>query len=72
MVLQENNVRKEEIKMRAVALRIPGKEFQRSRGSSENINCRAPFVTQGINRLFRCLCNPAFDVDDEEIVYKRR
>lgn len=25
---------------------------------------------QGIGRLFRCLCNPAFDVDDEEIVYK--
>jgi hypothetical protein len=26
---------------------------------------------QGIGRLFKCLCNPAFDVDDdEEIVYK--
>ncbi|MCI23610.1 dnaJ heat shock amino-terminal domain protein, partial [Trifolium medium] len=25
----------------------------------------------GIGRLFKCLCNPAFDVDDdEEIVYK--
>lgn len=27
-------------------------------------------LEQGIGRLFRCLCNPAFDVDDDEIVYK--
>ncbi|CAN1801680.1 Chaperone protein dnaJ 10 [Linum perenne] len=28
---------------------------------------------QGIGRLFRCLCNPAFDVhDDDEIVYRSR
>ncbi|XP_076887521.1 chaperone protein dnaJ 10-like [Bidens hawaiensis] len=33
-------------------------------------NCRAPFITQGIGRLFRCLCNPAYYVDDDEIVYK--
>ncbi|GFP80231.1 chaperone protein Dnaj 10 [Phtheirospermum japonicum] len=26
----------------------------------------------GIGRLFRCLCNPAFDVDDDEIVYRGR
>lgn len=29
-------------------------------------------LSQGIGRLFRCLCNPAFDVDDEEIVYRGR
>jgi len=29
-------------------------------------------IWQGIGRLFRCLCNPAFDVDDEEIVYKSK
>jgi hypothetical protein len=23
------------------------------------------FVVQGIGRLFRCLCNPAYDVDDD-------
>ncbi|KAF2594257.1 hypothetical protein F2Q70_00045577 [Brassica cretica] len=52
MVLRENNLRKEELKSRAMALKILGKIFQ------------------GIGRLFRCLCNPAFDVDDDEIVYK--
>ncbi|KAL2467859.1 DNAJ heat shock N-terminal domain-containing protein [Forsythia ovata] len=100
MVLQENNVRKEELKMRAVALRILGKVFQCEKytqhvGASKKkniledsdessddssdeedtprtLNYRAPLVTQGIGRLFRCLCNPAFDVDDEEIVYKGR
>lgn len=30
------------------------------------------FLQQGIGRLFRCLCNPAFDVDDEEIVFRGR
>lgn len=29
-------------------------------------------LLQGIGRLFRCLCNPAFDVDDEEIVYRSK
>ncbi|KAK2965743.1 hypothetical protein RJ640_003281 [Escallonia rubra] len=28
--------------------------------------------TQGIGRLFRCLCNPTFNVADEEIVYNRK
>ncbi|XP_071925151.1 chaperone protein dnaJ 10-like [Coffea arabica] len=99
MVLQETNVRKEEIKTRAVALKILGKIFQNAKhkqtgGTSKNkiassinvddsssessddedspraLNYRTPLLTQGIGRLFRCLCNPAFDVDDEEIVYK--
>jgi len=26
---------------------------------------RTPAFTQGIGRLFRCLCNPAYDVDDD-------
>ncbi|XP_073294799.1 chaperone protein dnaJ 10 [Primulina huaijiensis] len=99
MVLQESNVRKEELKMRAVALKILGKVFQsqkaqnggasrkkiasaeadeRSSNSSDEedspriLNYRTPLLTQGIGRLFRCLCNPAFDVDDEEIVYRGR
>ncbi|XP_022880491.1 chaperone protein dnaJ 10-like [Olea europaea var. sylvestris] len=97
MVLQENNVRKEELKKRAVALRLLGKVFQHTQnaGTSKKknvledsdessddssdeedtprtLNYRAPLFTQGIGRLFRCLCNPAFDVDDEEIVYKGR
>ncbi|OMO57160.1 hypothetical protein COLO4_35491 [Corchorus olitorius] len=54
MVLRENNVKKEELKARALALKILGKIFQ------------------GIGRLFRCLCNPAFDVDDDEIVFKSK
>ncbi|KAA3457163.1 Chaperone DnaJ [Gossypium australe] len=54
MVLRENNVKKEELKARALALKILGKTFQ------------------GIGRLFRCLCNPAFDVDDDEIVFKSK
>lgn len=29
-------------------------------------------IFQGIGRLFRCLCNPAFDVDDDEIIYKSK
>ncbi|KAI3505066.1 hypothetical protein L1887_26946 [Cichorium endivia] len=39
--------------------------------SPRTLNYRAPLITQGIGRLFRCLCNPAYDVDDDdEIVYK--
>ncbi|XP_019175139.1 PREDICTED: chaperone protein dnaJ 10 [Ipomoea nil] len=106
MVLQESNTRREELKKRAVALKILGKIFQREKlaqstaGTSKKksmadkyadesssdssddeedssssptpLNYRTPLVTQGIGRLFRCLCNPAFDVDDEEIVYKGR
>ncbi|XP_052200669.1 chaperone protein dnaJ 10 isoform X2 [Diospyros lotus] len=101
MVLQETNIKKEELKARAMALKLLGKIFQnekyrQSTGTSKkkiasNINddesssdssdeedsprtltYRAPLVTQGIGRLFRCLCNPALDVDDEEIVYKSK
>ncbi|KAK3000479.1 hypothetical protein RJ639_021312 [Escallonia herrerae] len=97
LVLQEYNVKKEELKARSVALKILGKVFQREKyarsggtstkkcvsdGSSSDcsddedsprtLNYRTPQITQGIGRLFRCLCNPAFDVDDEEIVYKSK
>ncbi|ESW33385.1 hypothetical protein PHAVU_001G064900 [Phaseolus vulgaris] len=98
MVLRENNVKKEELKVRATALKILGKIFQDKypkgetlkkkiaassddEGSSSDssddesprgISYRTPFFTQGIGRLFKCLCNPAFDVDDEEIVYKSK
>ncbi|KAK9096257.1 hypothetical protein Sjap_021754 [Stephania japonica] len=96
MVLQETNVKKEELKSRAIALKILGKIFQREKheqngGPKKKIVCdisedgsssdsdddspsalsyRTPLFTQGIGRLFRCLCNPAFDVDDDEIVYR--
>lgn len=102
MILHENNAKKEELKARAVALKLLGKIFQREKisqnvGTSKNkiasdihddtsssddssdddddsprtLNYRAPLITQGIGRLFRCLCNPAYDVDDDdEIVYK--
>ncbi|ESQ27415.1 hypothetical protein EUTSA_v10018713mg [Eutrema salsugineum] len=95
MVLRENNLRKEELKSRAVALKILGKIFQQEKqsrngatsrrddedssddddsssddDSSQPLSYRTPLLTQGIGRLFRCLCNPAFDVDDDEIVYK--
>ncbi|KAG9143405.1 hypothetical protein Leryth_017795 [Lithospermum erythrorhizon] len=100
MVLHENNMKREELKMRAAALKILGKIFQNEKSkengstskkknisdfiadesSSESsddeedsprpLNYKTPLVTQGIGRLFRCLCNPAFDVDDDEIVYK--
>ncbi|KAJ7965450.1 chaperone protein dnaJ 10 [Quillaja saponaria] len=40
--------------------------------SPRALSYRTPFFTQGIGRLFRCLCNPAFDVDDDEIVYKSK
>ncbi|KAH9691480.1 J domain-containing protein [Citrus sinensis] len=100
MVLKENNVRKEELKARAVALKTLGKIFQdkqtenagtsrkknaadtdddgnSSDSSSEDdspraLSYRTPLLTQGIGRLFRCLCNPAFDVDDDEIIYKSK
>ncbi|KAI3938307.1 hypothetical protein MKW92_023206 [Papaver armeniacum] len=101
MVLRENNVKKEELRTRAVALKILGKIFQRGKnirsgGSSKakdvssvyeddsssdssseedsprSIPYRTPMLTQGIGRLFRCLCNPAYDVDDDEIVYKSK
>ncbi|KAF5195767.1 Chaperone protein dnaj [Thalictrum thalictroides] len=98
MVLRENNVKKEELKARALALKLLGKIFQKEKqaqsgatskrksvsdvyedaSSSDSsdedspraLSYRAPIMTQGIGRLFRCLCNPAFDVDDEEIIYK--
>ncbi|KAK9080742.1 hypothetical protein SSX86_000500 [Deinandra increscens subsp. villosa] len=102
MVLHENNVKKEELKARAVALKVLGKIFQREKQSQSvgtskkkvasdihddtsssdssddeadsprTLSFRAPLITQGIGRLFRCLCNPAYDVDDDddEIVYK--
>ncbi|KAK9162514.1 hypothetical protein Syun_003416 [Stephania yunnanensis] len=97
MVLQESNIKKEELKSRAIALRILGKIFQwekheQNGASKKKIVCdisedvsssdsddddsprplsyRTPLFTQGIGRLFRCLCNPAFDVDDDEIVYR--
>ncbi|XP_072969863.1 chaperone protein dnaJ 10 [Typha angustifolia] len=94
MVLQENNAKKEELKARALALKILGKVFQTEKqsmpasASKQNIldddddddsssddssvgdvpralPYRTPFLTQGIGRLFRCLCNPAYDVDDD-------
>ncbi|XP_021285348.1 chaperone protein dnaJ 10 [Herrania umbratica] len=103
MVLRDNNVKKEELKARALALKILGKRFQEQQaqngatsrrknvaeiddddddGSSSDssseeespraLSYRTPFLTQGIGRLFRCLCNPAFDVDDDEIVFKSK
>ncbi|XP_044511347.1 chaperone protein dnaJ 10-like isoform X2 [Mangifera indica] len=100
MVLKENNVQKEELRARALALKILGKKFQEKQmenaGTSKKKNVadtdddgnssdscseeespralsyRTPLLTQGIGRLFRCLCNPAFDVDDDEIVYRRK
>ncbi|KAK7385078.1 hypothetical protein VNO78_30785 [Psophocarpus tetragonolobus] len=98
MVLKENNVKKEELRVRATALKVLGKIFQdkypkgetlkkkiaadyddeeSSSDSSDDespraISYRTPFFTQGLGRLFKCLCNPAFDVDDEEIVYKSK
>ncbi|KAJ8476450.1 hypothetical protein OPV22_020177 [Ensete ventricosum] len=96
MVLQEVSVKKEELKARAVALKILGKVFQGSslkkekyalpapaskeklvqdddtssdsssvEDSPRRLPYRTPFLTQGIGRLFRCLCNPAYDVDDD-------
>ncbi|KAM5562516.1 chaperone protein dnaJ 10 [Rosa sericea] len=99
MVLRETNVRKDELRARALALKLLGKIFQEEKqtqngatskrkgdantddddGSSsdssgedspQRLSYRTPFLTQGIGRLFRCLCNPAYDVDDDEIVYK--
>ncbi|KAG4969480.1 hypothetical protein JHK82_035180 [Glycine max] len=98
LVLRENNVKKEELRLRATALKILGKIFQDKypkgetlkkkiaadsddeESSSESsddessraISYRTPFFTQGLGRLFKCLCSPAFDVDDEEIVYKSK
>ncbi|PUZ76085.1 hypothetical protein GQ55_1G262500 [Panicum hallii var. hallii] len=96
MVLYENNVKKEDLKARATALKILGKIFQRDKealpgpgpgpsgpskrtvldddSSSDDssdddiartVPYRNPAFTQGIGRLFRCLCNPAYDVDDD-------
>ncbi|KAL8166151.1 hypothetical protein V2J09_007650 [Rumex salicifolius] len=103
MVLQERNVRKEDLRSRALALKLLGKIFQREKmcqsadsskkktiadikdddddnsssvsseeESPRTINYKTPFLSQGIGRLFRCLCNPAFYVDDDEIVYRGR
>ncbi|XP_042494005.1 chaperone protein dnaJ 10 isoform X1 [Macadamia integrifolia] len=40
--------------------------------SPRRLSYRTPLITQGIGRLFRCLCNPALDVEDEEIVYRSK
>ncbi|CAM0945685.1 unnamed protein product [Alopecurus aequalis] len=89
MVLHENNVKKEDLKARAMALKNLGKIFQRENEAlpgpskptildddsssdessdedvSRTVTYRTPAITQGIGRLFRCLCNPAYDVDDD-------
>ncbi|GAB4839684.1 hypothetical protein Ancab_029210 [Ancistrocladus abbreviatus] len=104
MVLQEKNVKKENLKARALALKILGKIFQGEKlaqnvetskkqprddindedsGSSDSsteeespsprartLGYRTPLLIQGIGRLFRCLCNPSLDVDDDEVVYR--
>ncbi|XP_056693777.1 chaperone protein dnaJ 10 [Spinacia oleracea] len=99
MVLLEKNIKKEELKVRALALKILGRIFQREKLTQESetskkktvaeindddsdsdcsseedsarmLSYRTPMLSQGIGKLFRCLCNPAFDVDDDEIVYK--
>ncbi|KAL5776780.1 hypothetical protein ACOSP7_009706 [Xanthoceras sorbifolium] len=100
MVLKENYVKREELKARAMALKILGNIFQEKQaknaetskkknaadtdddGNSSDssteeespraLSYRTPLLTQGIGRLFRCLCNPAFDVDDDEIVYRSK
>ncbi|CAN6475960.1 unnamed protein product [Victoria cruziana] len=43
-----------------------------SEDESPGAPCRIPFVSQRIGRLFRCFCNPAYYVDDDEIVYRER
>ncbi|CAM8942723.1 unnamed protein product [Rhodiola kirilowii] len=103
LVLNENGVKKDELRARASGLKMLGKIFQgknisannttsKSRHiadimedgtssessddfeTSRNIKFRTPMITQGIGRLFRCLCNPAYDVDDddEEIVFRSK
>ncbi|CAN0827286.1 Chaperone protein dnaJ 10 [Linum grandiflorum] len=48
-------------------------EEEEEEESARSLSYRTPLLTQGIGRLFRCLCNPAFDVhDDDEIVYRSR
>ncbi|KAK3154357.1 hypothetical protein QOZ80_2BG0189480 [Eleusine coracana subsp. coracana] len=95
LVLHENNVKKEDLKSRAVALKILGKTFQREKEAlpgpskktvlddysssddssdddvSQTVPYRTPAFTQGIGRLFRCLCNPAYDVDDDFEPHKK-
>ncbi|KAK3158189.1 hypothetical protein QOZ80_2AG0133970 [Eleusine coracana subsp. coracana] len=94
LVLHENNVKKEDLKSRAVALKILGKTFQREKEAlpgpskktvldddsssddssddvSRTVPYRTPAFTQGIGRLFRCLCNPAYDVDDDFEPHKK-
>ncbi|PKA57131.1 Chaperone protein dnaJ 10 [Apostasia shenzhenica] len=94
MVLRENNIKKEDLKARAVALKVLGKVFKREKNASSSagsskgkdksddddnssddssdedllgpLSYRTPFITQGIGRFFRCLCNPAYEVDDDE------
>lgn len=98
MVLSENNVKKDDLKARATALKFLGKIFMREKealpgpapapgpsgpskrtvldddsssddSSDDDLTRTAPYrtpaFTQGIGRLFRCLCNPAYDVDDD-------
>lgn len=38
--------------------------------SPTTLHYRTPMLTQGIGRLFRCLCSP--EVEDDEIVYKSK
>uniref|UniRef100_A0A7N0UGD3 J domain-containing protein n=1 Tax=Kalanchoe fedtschenkoi TaxID=63787 RepID=A0A7N0UGD3_KALFE len=103
MVLNEEGIKKDELRTRALALKTLGKIFQGKNDSgnsgtsqsrhvadaveddsssdsdddfvaSRSIKYRTPMITQGIGRLFRCLCNPAYDVDDDddELAYKSR
>lgn len=101
MVLQDDTIRKEELRARAKGLKTLGKIFQNvklgnrnnsmQQDTSPNLDqresnhencspdlspmtssCVTPLAPQKFSRIFKCLCSPAYEVDEEVASFEYR
>lgn len=101
MVLQDDTIRKEELRVRAKGLKTLGKIFQNvklgnrnnsmQQDTSPNLDqresnhencspdlspmassCVTPLAPQKFSRIFKCLCSPAYEVDEEVASFEYR
>lgn len=101
MVLQDDTIRKEELRARAKGLKTFGKIFQNvklgnrnnsmQQDTSPNLDqresnhencspdlspmassCVTPLAPQKFSRIFKCLCSPAYEVDEEVASFEYR
>lgn len=101
MVLQDDTIRKEELRARAKGLKTFGKIFQNvklgnrnnsmQQDTSPNLDqresnhencspdlspmassCVTPLAPQKFSRIFKCICSPAYEVDEEVASFEYR